>query len=170
MLIYDVYVPEITQPRSRSASLVSSWWCSSRPSSSTSAPRPISSSTSPYGRWWDCARRASYQRLWFPCCSRWYSSWDRSAYNSPTAFGRFTRVCLTSRASSVACTSWHNFCLFLEPMFWLNYCQNLLWLRNHVVAPLSEEFTFRACMMPLLLQSFSPMTSIFITPLFFGVG
>lgn len=60
--------------------------------------------------------------------------------------------------------------LFLEPMFWLNYCQNLLWLRNHVVAPLSEEFTFRACMMPLLLQTFSPMTAIFITPLFFGVG
>lgn len=60
--------------------------------------------------------------------------------------------------------------LFLEPMFWLNQCNNLLWLRNHVVAPLSEEFTFRACMLPLLLQSFSPMTSIFITPLFFGVG
>lgn len=55
-------------------------------------------------------------------------------------------------------------------MFWVNYCQNLLWLRNHVVAPLSEEFTFRAIMLPLLLQSFSPMTSIFITPLFFGVG
>lgn len=60
--------------------------------------------------------------------------------------------------------------LFLEPMFWVNYCHNLLWLRNHVVAPLSEEFTFRAIMLPLLLQSFSPMTSIFITPLFFGVG
>lgn len=55
-------------------------------------------------------------------------------------------------------------------MFWFNYCQNLLWIRNHVVAPLSEEFTFRACMLPLLLQSFSPLTSIFITPLFFGVG
>lgn len=59
---------------------------------------------------------------------------------------------------------------FLEPKFWLNSCQNLLWLRNHVVAPLSEEFTFRACMVPLLLQSFSTSTSIFITPLFFGVG
>jgi prenyl protein peptidase len=59
---------------------------------------------------------------------------------------------------------------FLEPKFWLNYCQNLLWLRNHVVAPLSEEFTFRACMMPLLLQSFSSTTSILISPLFFGVG
>ncbi|CAG9804206.1 unnamed protein product [Chironomus riparius] len=60
--------------------------------------------------------------------------------------------------------------IYSEPMFWLNYCQNLLWLRNHVVAPLSEEFTFRACMLPLLLQSFTPVTSIFITPLFFGVA
>lgn len=60
--------------------------------------------------------------------------------------------------------------LLLEPMFWFNHCQNLLWIRNHIVAPLSEEFTFRACMLPLLLQSFSPMTSILITPLFFGVG
>jgi len=59
---------------------------------------------------------------------------------------------------------------FSEPMFWLNYCQNLLWLRNHIVAPLSEEFTFRACMLPLLLQSFTPVTSIFIIPFFFGVG
>lgn len=55
-------------------------------------------------------------------------------------------------------------------MFWLNHFHNLLWLRNHIVAPLSEEFTFRACMLPLLLQSFTPMTSIFITPIFFGVG
>lgn len=62
------------------------------------------------------------------------------------------------------------FLLITEPMFWFNHCQNLLWIRNHIVAPLSEEFTFRACMLPLLLQSFSPITSIFITPLFFGVG
>lgn len=61
--------------------------------------------------------------------------------------------------------------IFLEPMFWVNQCfGNMIWLRNHVVAPLSEEFTFRACMLPLLLQSFQPMTAIFITPLFFGVG
>src|SRR5690349_8955262 len=59
------------------------------------------------------------------------------------------------------------FIFLVEPMFWFNHCQNLLWIRNHIVAPLSEEFTFRACMLPLLLQRFSPMTSIFITPLFF---
>ncbi len=55
-------------------------------------------------------------------------------------------------------------------VIWLAYFKNLLWIRNHLVAPLSEELVFRSCMIPLLLQSFSPMTSIYITPLFFGVG
>jgi hypothetical protein len=31
---------------------------------------------------------------------------------------------------------------------------DLIWLRNHVVAPLSEEITCTACMLPLLLQCF----------------
>jgi len=39
-----------------------------------------------------------------------------------------------------------------------------------VVAPLSEEWTFRACMLPLLLQCFTPATAIFVCPLFFGVA
>lgn len=47
---------------------------------------------------------------------------------------------------------------------------NIIWLRNHIVAPFSEEFTFRACMIPLLLQSFKPMTTVLIQPMFFGVG
>ncbi|KAB0795670.1 hypothetical protein PPYR_09731 [Photinus pyralis] len=59
---------------------------------------------------------------------------------------------------------------YLKPMYWVDSMQNLIWLRNHVVAPLSEEFTFRSCMLPLLLQSFSPSTAIFICPLFFGVA
>ncbi|KAF5303641.1 hypothetical protein FQA39_LY09888, partial [Lamprigera yunnana] len=60
--------------------------------------------------------------------------------------------------------------VYFEPMYWIVNMQNLVWLRNHLVAPLSEEFTFRSCMLPLLLQSFSPMTAIFICPLFFGVA
>lgn len=60
--------------------------------------------------------------------------------------------------------------LYLEPRYWLNNFQNILWIRNHVMAPLSEEFTFRACMMPLLLHSFRPMTAVMITSLFFGIG
>lgn len=59
---------------------------------------------------------------------------------------------------------------YIEPMYWINSFQNILWLRNHIVAPLSEEFTFRACMMPLLLQSYAPTTAILLTPLFFGVA
>ncbi|XP_067641170.1 CAAX prenyl protease 2 [Eurosta solidaginis] len=59
---------------------------------------------------------------------------------------------------------------YVDPAFWLDSFQNILWIRNHVMAPLSEEFVFRACMMPLILQSFSPLTSVFITPLFFGTA
>lgn len=55
-------------------------------------------------------------------------------------------------------------------MYWLGSARTLIWWRNQVVAPLSEEWTFRACMLPLLLQCFSPTTAIFICPLFFGVA
>lgn len=60
--------------------------------------------------------------------------------------------------------------VYSEPMYWLNAAQDLKWLRNHLVAPLSEEFTFRACMLPLLLQTFRPHTAMLITPLLFGLG
>ncbi|PNF23073.1 CAAX prenyl protease 2 [Cryptotermes secundus] len=60
--------------------------------------------------------------------------------------------------------------LYTEPMYWMSNLTNLIWLRNYVVAPLSEEFTFRACMLPLLLQCFRPMTAVFVCPLFFGVA
>ncbi|XP_055848825.1 CAAX prenyl protease 2 [Episyrphus balteatus] len=60
--------------------------------------------------------------------------------------------------------------LYSRLQYWNCCINNVHWLRNHVVAPLSEEFTFRACMMPLILQSFTPVKSVFITPLFFGVA
>lgn len=60
--------------------------------------------------------------------------------------------------------------VYSEPMYWLSAVQNLKWLRNHLVAPLSEEFTFRACMLPLLLQTFKPHTAMLITPLLFGLA
>lgn len=59
---------------------------------------------------------------------------------------------------------------YIELAYWLESFQNILWLRNHIVAPLSEEFTFRACMMPLLLQSYQPTVAVLLTPLFFGVA
>ncbi|RLU15696.1 hypothetical protein DMN91_011451 [Ooceraea biroi] len=60
--------------------------------------------------------------------------------------------------------------LYTEPMYWLGSVRTLIWWRNQVVAPLSEEWTFRACMLPLLLQCFTPATAIFVCPLFFGVA
>lgn len=60
--------------------------------------------------------------------------------------------------------------LYAEPMYWLGSVHTLIWWRNHIVAPLSEEWTFRACMLPLLLQCFTQTTAIFICPLFFGVA
>ncbi|KAB7497297.1 CAAX prenyl protease 2 [Armadillidium nasatum] len=60
--------------------------------------------------------------------------------------------------------------IYLQPRYWYNSSQNPIWWRNQVVAPFSEEFTFRACMLPLLLQCLSPMSAIFVAPLFFGIA
>lgn len=68
------------------------------------------------------------------------------------------------------CQNFFNLYPFLGVDYWLGSFNNIIWIRNHVMAPLSEEFVFRACMMPLILQSFPPLTAVFITPLFFGVA
>ncbi|KAJ1528514.1 hypothetical protein ONE63_006921 [Megalurothrips usitatus] len=60
--------------------------------------------------------------------------------------------------------------LYAEPMYWIWNLTDSRFLRSHVVAPIAEEFVFRACMMPLLLQCFRPLTAVFIAPLFFGVA
>ncbi|XP_017890193.1 CAAX prenyl protease 2 isoform X1 [Ceratina calcarata] len=60
------------------------------------------------------------------------------------------------------------FRLYAVPMYWLGNMRTIIWWRNVVVAPLAEEWTFRACMLPLLLQCFTPTTAIFTCPLFFG--
>ncbi|XP_017573841.1 CAAX prenyl protease 2 isoform X6 [Pygocentrus nattereri] len=48
--------------------------------------------------------------------------------------------------------------------------RDLCWLRNHVVAPLTEELVFRASMLPILAPCTGPTAAIFIAPLFFGVA
>ncbi|VVC90573.1 unnamed protein product [Leptidea sinapis] len=60
--------------------------------------------------------------------------------------------------------------IYLEPMFWISCWQDLVWVRNHIMAPLSEEWVFRACMMPILLQCLSPMTAVFVGPILFGIA
>lgn len=54
--------------------------------------------------------------------------------------------------------------------YWRHSLGDILWIRNHVMAPISEEFTFRACMMPLLLGAFAPSRAVLLTPLFFGLA
>uniref|UniRef100_A0A7S0RB54 intramembrane prenyl-peptidase Rce1 n=1 Tax=Chlamydomonas leiostraca TaxID=1034604 RepID=A0A7S0RB54_9CHLO len=52
------------------------------------------------------------------------------------------------------------------------FADDHLWLwRNLVVAPVSEEWVFRACMAPLLrMAGFSTTATVFITPTFFGTA
>lgn len=60
--------------------------------------------------------------------------------------------------------------VYCIPMFWRQSLQDWIWWRNHVVAPFSEEFTFRACMVPVLLGYYTHKQAIIISPLFFGVA
>lgn len=61
-------------------------------------------------------------------------------------------------------------CLPADPWFWMLCFSDMRWLRNQVVAPLTEELVFRACMLPMLVPCAGPSTAIFTCPLFFGVG
>ncbi|XP_037302268.1 CAAX prenyl protease 2-like [Manduca sexta] len=60
--------------------------------------------------------------------------------------------------------------IYAEPMYWVASWQDLVWVRNHVMAPLSEEWVFRSCMVPLLLQCLEPSTAVFIGPMLFGIA
>jgi len=62
------------------------------------------------------------------------------------------------------------FRVYCVSMFWKQSLQDWIWWRNHVVAPFSEEFTFRACMLPILLGYYTHKQAILISPLFFGVA
>lgn len=62
------------------------------------------------------------------------------------------------------------FKVYTEPMHWINNLKDLTWIRAHIVAPLSEEFSFRSCMLPLLLQCFRPLAAVIVCPIFFGAA
>jgi prenyl protein peptidase len=52
-------------------------------------------------------------------------------------------------------------------------CDNffdLIFLRNYIISPFTEEFVFRSCMIPLLVDHLSNNAIIFTTPLFFGMA
>ncbi|KAK3093080.1 hypothetical protein FSP39_010807 [Pinctada imbricata] len=62
------------------------------------------------------------------------------------------------------------FSIYMDSRYWTNSMKNLIWIRNHIVAPFSEEFIYRACMLPVLVPCFGPGMSTFLCPLFFGVA
>jgi len=59
---------------------------------------------------------------------------------------------------------------YLSSRLWRQACTDWICWRNYVVAPFSEEFTFRACMLPVLLGWYTGLRAILVSPLFFGVA
>ncbi|AWO99891.1 putative endosialin isoform 2 [Scophthalmus maximus] len=58
----------------------------------------------------------------------------------------------------------------LDVQSWRSCVGDAVWLRNQVVAPLTEELVFRGAMLPMLVPCAGPTGAIFTAPLFFGVG
>ncbi|XP_051823174.1 CAAX prenyl protease 2 isoform X3 [Antechinus flavipes] len=58
----------------------------------------------------------------------------------------------------------------LAPQAWMQCLTDMRWLRNQVIAPLTEELVFRACMLPMLAPCTGLGPAVFTCPLFFGVG
>lgn len=59
---------------------------------------------------------------------------------------------------------------FFRLAYWQESLTDWVWWRNHIVAPFTEEFAFRACMLPILLGYYTPSGAILVSPLFFGVA
>ncbi|XP_072407114.1 CAAX prenyl protease 2 isoform X1 [Chiloscyllium punctatum] len=60
--------------------------------------------------------------------------------------------------------------MVLDPQFWVQCVADMRWMRNQVVAPLTEELVFRACMLPMLVPCTGLSRAIVTCPLFFGVA
>ncbi|XP_032871152.1 CAAX prenyl protease 2 isoform X1 [Amblyraja radiata] len=60
--------------------------------------------------------------------------------------------------------------MFLDPRCWGQCLVDIRWMRNQVVAPLTEELVFRACMLPMLVPCTGLGRAIATCPLFFGVA
>uniref|UniRef100_UPI001292D184 CAAX prenyl protease 2 n=1 Tax=Lonchura striata TaxID=40157 RepID=UPI001292D184 len=58
----------------------------------------------------------------------------------------------------------------VDPRVWALCLGDVRWLRNQVVAPLTEELVFRACMLPMLVPCTGPGPAVLACPLFFGVA
>ncbi|XP_030010729.1 CAAX prenyl protease 2-like isoform X1 [Sphaeramia orbicularis] len=53
---------------------------------------------------------------------------------------------------------------------WRLCVEDAVWLRNQVVAPVTEELVFRGAMLPMLVPCTGPRAAVFLAPLFFGVA
>ena len=60
--------------------------------------------------------------------------------------------------------------LYADPHFWIEAFKDVYWLRSHVMAPLTEEFIFRACMLALLIPCLGSVKAILFAPLVFGIA
>ncbi|XP_022594445.1 CAAX prenyl protease 2-like [Seriola dumerili] len=58
----------------------------------------------------------------------------------------------------------------LDVQSWRLSLGDVVWLRNQVVAPVTEELVFRGAMLPMLVPCAGPTAAIFMAPLFFGVA
>ncbi|KAM9729001.1 CAAX prenyl protease 2-like [Menidia menidia] len=58
----------------------------------------------------------------------------------------------------------------LDVQRWRLCARDAVWLRNQVVAPLTEELVFRGAMLPMLLPCAGPTAAVLTAPLFFGVA
>uniref|UniRef100_A0A3Q0SWR2 CAAX prenyl protease 2 n=1 Tax=Amphilophus citrinellus TaxID=61819 RepID=A0A3Q0SWR2_AMPCI len=59
---------------------------------------------------------------------------------------------------------------FSDVQSWRLCVGDAVWLRNQVVAPMTEELVFRGAMLPMLVPCTGPTGAIFTAPLFFGVA
>ncbi|XP_015229377.1 PREDICTED: CAAX prenyl protease 2-like [Cyprinodon variegatus] len=58
----------------------------------------------------------------------------------------------------------------LDVQTWRLCMQDAEWIRNQVVAPVTEELVFRGAMLPMMVPCTGTTAAIFIAPLFFGVA
>jgi len=73
-------------------------------------------------------------------------------------------------ASCSAKHAWLRFRSMLHYWRWSNQTMDWIAWRNYVVAPFTEEFTFRACMLPILLGQYSTESSVLFSPTLFGIA
>ncbi|XP_049748573.1 CAAX prenyl protease 2 isoform X2 [Elephas maximus indicus] len=137
-----------------SASPAPTWAASTSGRASCPGTTPPSSSGASPACWWCPASRPC------ACCSGGNSRASRHIPAHPDgiqAGGHFP-------SSTAAPAADH------APRSWARCLTDMRWLRNQVIAPLTEELVFRACMLPMLAPCTGLGPAVFTCPLFFGVA